>query len=75
MGRFDGFYEYELKAWDICAGSLIAIEAGAKVTDWDNSKLPDNGSRILATNGLIHNEMVEILTQEKYKIYYSEQSG
>jgi len=70
MGRFDGYYEYELKAWDICAGSLIAIEAGAKVTDWDNSKLPSDGSRILATNGLIHYEMVEVLTQNKYSIYF-----
>jgi len=75
MGRFDGYYEYELKAWDICAGSLIATEAGAKVTDWDNSKVPHDGSRILATNRLIHNKMVEILTQEKYNIYYSGQSG
>ena len=70
MGRFDGYYEYELKAWDICAGSLIAIEAGAKVTDWDNSKLPIDGSRILATNGLIHDEMVNVLDQDKYNIYY-----
>ena len=71
MGRFDGFYEYELKAWDICAGSLIAIEAGAKVTDWDNSKLPIDGSRILATNGLIHDEMVNILDNKRFKIFYT----
>ena len=66
MGRFDGYYEYSLKPWDICAGSLIANEAGAKITDWDNSKLPTNGSRILATNTLIHDEMIKILTQDKY---------
>ncbi len=70
MGRFDGYYEYNLKPWDICAGSLIAEESGARVTDWDNSKLPHDGSRILATNGLIHSQMVEVLTQEKYKIYF-----
>ena len=70
MGRFDGFYEYELKAWDICAGSLIATEAGATVTDWDNSEMPNDGSRIIATNGLIHNEMIEILTKRKYNIYF-----
>ena len=70
MGRFDGFYEYELKAWDICAGSLIATEAGATVTDWDNSEMPSDGSRIIATNGLIHNEMIEILTKRKYNIYF-----
>jgi len=70
MGRFDGYYEYNLKPWDICAGALIAKEAGAKVTDWNNSKLPHDGSRILATNGFIHQEMVKILTQDKYKMYY-----
>ena len=70
MGRFDGYYEYSLKPWDICAGSLIANEAGAKITDWDNSKLPTDGSRILATNTLIHDEMIKILTQNKYKIFF-----
>ena len=39
------------------------------IIDWDNSKLPHDGSRILATNGLIHSQMEEVLTQEKYKIY------
>tara|TARA_Y100001960_G_scaffold76688_1_gene81912 strand:+ start:4 stop:822 length:819 start_codon:yes stop_codon:yes gene_type:complete len=71
MGRFDGYYEYELKSWDICAGSLIANEAGAIVTDWDSSKLPIDGSRILATNGFIHKEMVDILSENKYSIFYS----
>jgi myo-inositol-1(or 4)-monophosphatase len=70
MGRFDGYYEYGLQPWDICAGALIAKEAGAKVTDWDNLKLPHDGSRILATISFIHNQMVGILTQEKYRIYY-----
>ena len=67
MGRFDGYYEFGLKPWDICAGSLIASEAGAKVTDWDNSKLPFDGSRIIATNRYIHSKMTDILRKEKYK--------
>ena len=70
MGRFDGYYEYSLKPWDICAGSLIAFEAGARVTDCDNSKLPTSGSRILATNGLIHKEMVSILTKKEYSLFF-----
>ena len=70
MGRFDGYYEYGLEPWDMCAGALIAQEAGAKCTDWDNSSLPHDGSRILVTNGLIHQEMVDILNQEKYKIFF-----
>ena len=70
MGRFDGYYEYALKPWDICAGALIAHEAGAHVTDWDNGSLPHDGSRILASNGLIHSQMVKVLMQDKYKIYF-----
>ena len=61
MGRFEGFYEYGLKPWDVCAGSIIAKEAGAKVTDWDNKELSFSGIRILATNSKVHDEMVEIL--------------
>ena len=34
-GRFDGFWEYKLKPWDVAAGGLIAAEAGAKVTSID----------------------------------------
>lgn len=70
MGRFDGFYEFELKEWDICAGSLIVSESGGKVSDWDNSKLPKNGIRIVATNGKIHKKMVDILSRKKYSIFF-----
>ena len=70
MGRFDGYYEYSLKPWDICAGSLIAHEAGARVTNWDDSELPEDGSKILASNGKIHNEMVNILTNKKYNLFF-----
>jgi len=71
MGRFEGFYEFNLKPWDICAGSIIAKEAGAKVTDWNNKILPFSGKRVLATNGKIHNEMVNILTSKELDIFYS----
>ena len=61
MGRFEAFYEFNLKPWDICAGSLIAEEAGATVTDWDGSKYPESGKRIIASNGYIHKDSIEIL--------------
>ena len=70
MGRFDGFYEFELKPWDICAGSLIVKEAGGIVTDWNNNKLCSSGIRILADNGKIHDEMVQVLSSEKYEIFF-----
>ena len=71
MGRFDGFYEYELKPWDICAGALIVNESGGNVTDWDGSKVPFSGSRILATNSKIHSKMIEILTKKEYQLFFN----
>ena len=61
MGRFEVFYEFNLKPWDICAGSIIAEEAGALVTDWDGSKYPESGERIIASNGHVHKEALKIL--------------
>ena len=70
MGRFDGFYEFNLHPWDIAAGALIAHEAGALVTDWNGKKMPHDGSRILCANKSIHGEMIDVLNQKKYSIFY-----
>ncbi len=60
-GRFDGFYEANLQPWDVCAGDLICREAGGKTSDWDNAPMPFTGNRVLASNGLIHSQMLNIL--------------
>jgi len=70
MGRFDGFYEFNLHSWDISAGALIASEAGALVSDWNGKKMPHDGSRILCANKNIHGEMIDVLNQKKYLIFY-----
>ena len=71
MGRFDGFYEFELKPWDICAGSLIVSEANGIVSDWDGKKNPENGKRILASSNIeIHNYMKSVLTDKKYNLFF-----
>ena len=68
MGRFDGFYEFNLKPWDVCAGDLIVREAGGKTTDWDGeSIMPFSGERVLISNAQIHQEMSDILMSKKYK--------
>jgi myo-inositol-1(or 4)-monophosphatase len=61
-GRFDGFFEVKLAPWDFAAGKLLVEEAGGTITRWDNSphELKTDQS-ILATNGAIHTQMVEIL--------------
>ena len=66
MGRFEGFWEFGLQPWDICAGAIILEEAGGKVSDWNGSPMPFNGMRILATNSHIHGEMLEILGKDLF---------
>ena len=70
MGRFDGFYEFNLKPWDICAGSIIVKEAGGLCTDWNNEPVPFSGSRILCSNTNIHKQMIDILNQREYNLFY-----
>jgi myo-inositol-1(or 4)-monophosphatase len=64
-GRFDGFYEHKLEAWDSAAGYIIVEEAGGRVTDFDGNKYSPYQHRILATNGHIHDEMLEVINNRK----------
>ncbi len=63
-GRFDGFWEQNLKPWDTAAGVLIAKEAGAVVTDFSNKPFDIEKKEILTTNGNIHNELISLLEIE-----------
>ena len=60
-GRFDGFYEHKLQAWDSAAGFLIVEEAGGKVTDFTGDRYSPYQPHIIATNGKIHDELVAIV--------------
>jgi myo-inositol-1(or 4)-monophosphatase len=60
-GRFDGFYEYNLNAWDVAAGAFIVQQAGGKVTDFKKTDDFIFGGEILASNGLVHGEMEEVI--------------
>jgi myo-inositol-1(or 4)-monophosphatase len=57
-GRFDGFWEKKLHAWDVAAGALIVSEAGGQVTTMDGAAHQSRKGSVLATNGLIHQEML-----------------
>jgi len=63
-GRFEGYWEYNLKPWDIAAGQLIVKEALGEVTGIDGGKLDIYGDNILAANGYINSEMIKVLTKE-----------
>ena len=63
-GRFDGFYEHKLEAWDSAAGYLMVEEAGGKVTDHEGKKFSPYQHRIIATNGKIHDELLKWINDE-----------
>lgn len=60
-GRFDGFFEQKLEAWDSAAGFLMVTEAGGKVTDHSGNPFSPYQHALLATNGLIHDKMLEVI--------------
>lgn len=61
-GRCEGFFELCLHIYDIAAGVVILREAGGMVSDWREGKDPLTSGHVLATNGLIHEALREILS-------------
>jgi len=58
-GRFDGFWEFNLNAWDTAAGVLIVQEAGGKVTNFSGGPFTIDSREVLASNGLLHDELLQ----------------
>jgi myo-inositol-1(or 4)-monophosphatase len=64
-GRLDGYWEMRINPWDVAAGALLVTEAGGQVTMPDGLPLDLSARRIVASNGLIHNEMVQVLADSQ----------
>ena len=62
-GRFDGFWELRLGAWDVAAGAVLVEEAGGRITGIDGAPLDVDAPTLLATNGVIHDEMLRALKE------------
>jgi myo-inositol-1(or 4)-monophosphatase len=62
-GRFDGFWEFNLNAWDTAAGILIVEEAGGKVTGFHGQALEVTDRDVVASNGLLHPELLHEFDQ------------
>lgn len=63
-GRFEGFYEHKLNPWDNAAGILIVQEAGGKVTGFDGEKHKVYQPDLVATNGIIHDELLKAVNNK-----------
>jgi myo-inositol-1(or 4)-monophosphatase len=62
-GRFDAFWEQHLKHWDVCAGILIAEEAGGRVTGMDGTPFDPAAGHLIASNGPLHDEMLRVIRE------------
>jgi myo-inositol-1(or 4)-monophosphatase len=61
-GRFDGFWELKLHPWDVAAGLLVVEEAQGRTSDLRGEAAPRSGREVLASNGRIHDVLVEVLS-------------
>ena len=66
-GRMDGFWESDLKPWDIAGGALIVAEAGGRVTTMDGGPFTSRGGHVLASNSFLHQSMLEVITEFKQR--------
>ncbi|MFH1619349.1 MAG: inositol monophosphatase family protein [bacterium] len=65
-GRTDGYWEFSLNPWDVCAGRILVEEAGGKVTDFSDRQwggIFSWGKQTLASNGKIHGQMLRVIRQ------------
>ncbi|KAA6341324.1 Inositol-1-monophosphatase [termite gut metagenome] len=60
-GRFEGWMEAYIGKWDFSAGALIVMEAGGQVTDFTGNKHFIDGHHIIATNGYLHQPLLQLL--------------
>jgi len=60
-GRFDGYWEEKIAVWDVAAGFVLVREAGGRISDYLGRPAEPSAGRIVATNGLIHDELVAAL--------------
>jgi myo-inositol-1(or 4)-monophosphatase len=60
-GRFDGYWEVSLNAWDVAAGKLLLLEAGGEITQYDGAPHNIMHGTMLASNGRVHKAMSQVL--------------
>jgi len=64
-GRLDGYWEFRLNAWDYAAGVLLVREAGGLATEPDGLPIRQWSGRIVASNGLCHTAMIDVLARDR----------
>jgi myo-inositol-1(or 4)-monophosphatase len=70
-GRLDGFWELKLNPWDCAAGYMMVREAGGKVTNFRGQPGTIYDREVIASNGLIHDQMINVLTNDDLRLTIS----
>jgi myo-inositol-1(or 4)-monophosphatase len=60
-GTYDAYWEKRLNPWDMAAGAVLVTEAGGRVTGLDGSPLPPWPATVVASNGLLHGQLTELI--------------
>lgn len=63
-GRLDAYAEYDLQPWDFAAGALVATESGCWVSTFSGEELRPRQSSVLASNGWIHQDMLDLVRDD-----------
>jgi myo-inositol-1(or 4)-monophosphatase len=66
-GRLDGFWEQGLHPWDTSAAALLVEEAGGRVTRWDGQPFQSRDDALVASNGLVHDEMLATVNEYRQR--------
>ena len=67
-GRCDGFFEENLKPWDTAAGLLLIEEAGGRISTFDGGAYDISAANILASNGVLHDQLLSRITGSSQRI-------
>jgi myo-inositol-1(or 4)-monophosphatase len=62
-GRFDAFWEQQLKPWDVAAGALIGAEAGGRVTGMQGEPFDPAAAHLVASNGTLHHQVLDVIRE------------
>ncbi|MFZ1865050.1 MAG: inositol monophosphatase family protein [Polyangiales bacterium] len=67
-GTYDIYWERDLHAWDMCAGALLVLEAGGRLSDYDGAPADPRSGRLIATNGALHDAAVQTVREARHKL-------
>ena len=64
-GTYDLYWEQKLNPWDMCAGALLVLEAGGRLSDYDGGPADPRDGRLVASNGALHDEALQVIAEAR----------